>query len=86
MPIRDPKDAVGFAKRVDSMTSPIFATKNERKGFVSMSPVEHEEPPMEAARAKLYARIASAEGDAIAGRTSDAAETTSQLKARYGLL
>ena len=50
-----------------------------------MSMAEYEGLLMEAARAKLYERIARAEDDVAGGRVSDATDTASQIRARYGL-
>ncbi|WP_321971640.1 hypothetical protein [Paratractidigestivibacter sp.] len=46
---------------------------------------EYEGLRMEAARAKLYEKVAFAEKDVAEGRVSDAVDTVAQLKARYDL-
>lgn len=85
VPTKELKNTQGFTSTVQAADGPVIVTKNGKEAFVSMSLECYDALLREGARARLYESIDRAESDIAAGRTVDAHEKSSELRARYGL-
>lgn len=85
VPIKEMKDTASFAKMVKESSEPIIVTKNGYEEFAVMSIEQLEAFKTEAARVRLYQRIAAAEDDIEKGNVEDGFEDMRRTREKYGL-
>ena len=82
IPIRDLKDTAKISQMCSESKEPIYITKNGYGDMVIMSMRTYEE---RLGMADIYAKLAEAEEDIRAGRSSDAASSLSDIRAKYNV-
>lgn len=85
VPMKELKDTVTFAERVEQAQEPVIVTKHGREAFISMSLEVYEKLRRQIARSELYGLVDRGLSDVEQGRVSDARVTTDALRERYGL-
>lgn len=85
VPIKELKDTVAFADKVESSSEPVVVTKHGREAFVSMSMEVFEGMRRKAALAELYHVVDRGLRDVEQGRVRDARSASGDLRERYGL-
>lgn len=83
--IKELKDTVAFAERVEQAQEPVIVTKHGREVFISMSLEVYENLRRKIARSELYGLVDRGLSDIEQGRVSDARDATGALRERYGL-
>lgn len=82
IPIRDLKDTAAISKMCSTSKDPIFITKNGYGDMVIMSMKAYEERML---MQDVYTKLAEAEDEIRAGKTSDARTGLKELRAKHGL-
>lgn len=82
IPIRDLKDTAAISKMCSTSKDPIFITKNGYGDMVIMSMKAYEERML---MQDVYTKLAEAEEEIRAGKTSDARTGLKELRAKHGL-
>lgn len=82
IPIRDLKDTAAISKMCSTSKDPIFITKNGYGDMVIMSMKAYEERML---MQDVYTKLAEAENEIRAGKTSDARTGLKELRAKHGL-
>ena len=85
VPIRDMKDTAKFAQTVREAGGPVTVTKNGYDEFVVMTSSDFEALSDEAAKAKLFARLAQSEAEYQAGDYADGAAFAASVRSAHGL-
>lgn len=85
IPIKDLKNTGALSDLCHATDGPIFVTKNGHDDLVVMSSDTFGAYEAAMARQELYMKIAEAEDDARAGRTSDFRAGLAELRTKRGL-
>lgn len=85
VPIKDMKSTTAFADLVERSDGPVIVTRNGRDAFAVLRMDDLQALEQEAARAHLYALVDEAEEDIANDRVSEAFDSMSAARARYGL-
>ena len=82
IPIRDLKDTAAISQMCSESTEPVYITKNGYGDMVIMSMKAYEEKMY---LLDVYAKLAEAEEEIRAGKTTDARQALRKLRAKHGL-
>jgi len=82
IPIKDLKNTAEVSELCRKVAEPIFVTKNGYGDMVVMSMEVYEE---QINRNRIYRELEISEQQIVEGRVSDALESLSALRAKYGL-
>ena len=82
IPIRDLKDTAAISQMCSESTEPVYITKNGYGDMVIMSMRAYEEKMY---LLDVYAKLAEAEVEVRAGKTTDARQALRNLRAKHGL-
>ena len=82
IPIRDLKDTAAISQMCSESTEPVYITKNGYGDMVIMSMRAYEEKMY---LLDVYAKLAEAEEEGRAGKTTDARQALRNLRAKHGL-
>lgn len=82
IPIRDLKDTAAISQMCSASNEPVFITKNGYGDMVIMSMKAYEERLL---MQDVYAKLADAEDEVLAGNTMDARSALKELRAKHGL-
>lgn len=84
VPVRDVKDTTRFIEVVNGAGSPVTVTRNGYEAFVAMTPEAYNGMRLEAAKAKLYERLATAERQRENGEFVDGEDFLERLLHSHG--
>lgn len=82
IPIRDLKDTAAISQMCSESTEPVYITKNGYGDMVIMSMKAYEEKMY---LLEVYTKLAEAEEEVRAGKTTDARQALRNLRAKHGL-
>lgn len=82
IPIRDLKDTAAISQMCSESTEPVYITKNGYGDMVIMSMKAYEEKMY---LLEVYTKLAEAEEEIRAGKTTDARQALRNLRAKHGL-
>lgn len=82
IPIRDLKDTAAISQMCSESTEPVYITKNGYGDMVIMSMKAYEEKMY---LLDVYAKLAEAEEEIRASKTTDARQALRKLRAKHGL-
>ena len=82
IPIRDLKDTAAISQMCSESTEPVYITKNGYGDMVIMSMKAYEEKMY---LLEVYTKLAEAEEEVRAGKTTDARQALRSLRAKHGL-